>query len=211
MNRRCVTPAPSSATARSSAMSATTGPRRLPPRTRRTRSSSSNGWTEYSHWHLGIDKQENAETKGAYSFPFGDFRRVHRSGVISGREPGGSVRPRRDPRRAEEAARPHRRGLNETSGPATTLGSALSSVWSQSRARDVARQRPSMPSSRTATARVRAGPCTIDDRLDHAVGGRGVARGQDRVDRALGRACRGRCARGRRGSIASRACGTDPR
>ena len=42
-----------------------------------------NGWTEYSHWHLGIDKQENAETKGAYSFPIGDFRRVHRSGVIA--------------------------------------------------------------------------------------------------------------------------------
>ena len=42
-----------------------------------------NGWTEYAHWHLGIDKQEDAETKGAYSFPIGDFRRVHRSGVIS--------------------------------------------------------------------------------------------------------------------------------
>lgn len=41
------------------------------------------GWTEYSHWHLGIDKSENAETKKAYSFPFGDFRKVHRSGVIS--------------------------------------------------------------------------------------------------------------------------------
>ena len=41
------------------------------------------GWTEYSHWHLGIDKSENPETKGAYSFPIGDFRRVHRSGVIS--------------------------------------------------------------------------------------------------------------------------------
>ena len=33
------------------------------------------GWTEYSHWHIGIDKSENRETKGAYSFPFGDFRR----------------------------------------------------------------------------------------------------------------------------------------
>ena len=53
------------------------------PPTRRTRSSSENGWTEYSHWHLGIDKSENGETKGAYSFPFGDFRKVHRSGVIS--------------------------------------------------------------------------------------------------------------------------------
>ncbi|WP_426324301.1 hypothetical protein [Microbacterium sp. E-13] len=41
------------------------------------------GWTEYSHWHLGIDRGENHETKGAYSFPFGDFSKVHRSGVIS--------------------------------------------------------------------------------------------------------------------------------
>lgn len=48
-----------------------------------------NGWTQYSHWHLGIDKSENAETKGAYSFPFGDFRKVHRSGVISGESRAG--------------------------------------------------------------------------------------------------------------------------
>lgn len=41
------------------------------------------GWTAYSHWHLGIDRSENEETKGAYSFPIGDFRRVRRSGVIS--------------------------------------------------------------------------------------------------------------------------------
>jgi hypothetical protein len=42
-----------------------------------------NGWAEFAHWHLGVDKSENRETKGAYSFPFGDFRKVHRSGVIS--------------------------------------------------------------------------------------------------------------------------------
>lgn len=47
------------------------------------------GWTEYSHWHLGIDKTENRETKGAYSFPFGDFRKVRRSGVISGESRAG--------------------------------------------------------------------------------------------------------------------------
>lgn len=41
------------------------------------------GWTEYAHWHLGVDRNENRETKKAYTFPFGDFRRVHRSGVIS--------------------------------------------------------------------------------------------------------------------------------
>ena len=48
-----------------------------------------NGWTEYSHWHLGVDRREDRETKGAYSFPFGDFRKVHRSGVISGESRAG--------------------------------------------------------------------------------------------------------------------------
>jgi hypothetical protein len=47
------------------------------------------GWTEYSHWHLGIDKSEDAETKSAYSFPFGDFKRVHRGGVIAGESRAG--------------------------------------------------------------------------------------------------------------------------
>lgn len=41
------------------------------------------GWTEYRHWHLGIDDGEDEETKQAYSFPYGDFRKVHRCGVIS--------------------------------------------------------------------------------------------------------------------------------
>lgn len=48
-----------------------------------------NGWTQYSHWHLGIDTALSAETKQRYSFPFGDFRRVHRSGVISGESRAG--------------------------------------------------------------------------------------------------------------------------
>jgi hypothetical protein len=47
------------------------------------------GWTEYSHWHLGIDKTEDAETKSAYSFPFGDFKKVHRGGVIAGESRAG--------------------------------------------------------------------------------------------------------------------------
>ncbi|WP_372984787.1 hypothetical protein [Microbacterium sp.] len=47
------------------------------------------GWTEFSHWHLGIDKSENPETKKAYSFPFGDLRSVRRSGVISGESRAG--------------------------------------------------------------------------------------------------------------------------
>ena len=42
-----------------------------------------NGWTEFSHWHLGIDDDKSDETKGRYEFPFGDFTKVHRCAVIS--------------------------------------------------------------------------------------------------------------------------------
>lgn len=41
------------------------------------------GWDAFESWHLGIDRQENEETKGRYSFPFGDFRKVHRCAVVS--------------------------------------------------------------------------------------------------------------------------------
>lgn len=41
------------------------------------------GWDEYAKWYLGIDTDANEETKGRYKFPYGDFRRVHRCGVIS--------------------------------------------------------------------------------------------------------------------------------
>lgn len=65
------------------------------------------GWTQFSHWHLGIDKSENPETKKAYSFPFGDFRKVRRSGVISGESRAGQY-DHGDQRRAAEAPRAHR-------------------------------------------------------------------------------------------------------
>ena len=41
------------------------------------------GWTEFSHWHLGIDTDASEETKGRFEFPFGDYRKVHRCAVIS--------------------------------------------------------------------------------------------------------------------------------
>jgi hypothetical protein len=37
----------------------------------------------FAKWHLGVDPEEDAENKGAYSFPYGDFKKVHRGGVIS--------------------------------------------------------------------------------------------------------------------------------
>lgn len=41
------------------------------------------GWTEYGKWHLGVDEEEDRDTKGRYSFPYGDFHKVHRCAVIS--------------------------------------------------------------------------------------------------------------------------------
>jgi hypothetical protein len=38
---------------------------------------------EYALWHLGVDPDAGAETKGRYSFPIGDFSKVHRCAVIS--------------------------------------------------------------------------------------------------------------------------------
>ncbi|TWD73175.1 hypothetical protein FB561_7060 [Kribbella amoyensis] len=41
------------------------------------------GWDEYSQWYLGVDTEMDEETKGRYKFPYGDFQRIHRCGVIS--------------------------------------------------------------------------------------------------------------------------------
>lgn len=40
-------------------------------------------WSDYSHWYLGVDDEAPKDTKGHYKFPIGDFRKVHRCGVIS--------------------------------------------------------------------------------------------------------------------------------
>ena len=41
------------------------------------------GLGEYARWHLGIDEQEPEDSKARYKFPYGDFERVHRCGVLS--------------------------------------------------------------------------------------------------------------------------------
>ena len=40
-------------------------------------------WDEYAAWHLGLTDSAPEETKGRYAFVYGDFRRVHRSGIIA--------------------------------------------------------------------------------------------------------------------------------
>jgi hypothetical protein len=40
-------------------------------------------WEEYAAWHLGLTEGANDETKARYGFVYGDFRRVHRMGLIA--------------------------------------------------------------------------------------------------------------------------------
>ena len=40
-------------------------------------------WADYAAWHLGLTEGANDETKARHAFGYGDFRRVHRSGLIA--------------------------------------------------------------------------------------------------------------------------------
>ncbi len=40
-------------------------------------------WEEYAAWHLGLTVGARDHTKARYAFVYGDFRRVHRSGLIA--------------------------------------------------------------------------------------------------------------------------------
>ena len=51
--------------------------------TRRTPSSNRIPGTDYAAWHLGLTDDAADETKARYAFVYGDFRRVHRTGLIA--------------------------------------------------------------------------------------------------------------------------------
>ena len=44
---------------------------------------SSHRWEEYAEWHLGLTEGANDGTKARHAFVYGDFRRLHRSGIIA--------------------------------------------------------------------------------------------------------------------------------
>ena len=43
----------------------------------------SHSWEEYARWHLGLTDGASDQAKARYAFVFGDFRRLHRMGIIS--------------------------------------------------------------------------------------------------------------------------------
>ena len=48
-----------------------------------TRYLKKHSWDEYGAWHLGLTEGATEETKRRYAFVVGDFRRLHRMGIIS--------------------------------------------------------------------------------------------------------------------------------
>ena len=47
------------------------------------------GFREYAKWHLGIDDRYAENTKRRYKFPYGDFKNVHRCGVLAAQSRAG--------------------------------------------------------------------------------------------------------------------------
>ena len=43
----------------------------------------SHSWDDYAEWHLGLTDGATDETKARYAFVYGDFRRIHRTGLIA--------------------------------------------------------------------------------------------------------------------------------
>ena len=43
----------------------------------------SHSWEEYGEWHLGLTEGAQDETKARYAFVYGDFRGLHRTGLIA--------------------------------------------------------------------------------------------------------------------------------
>jgi hypothetical protein len=40
-------------------------------------------WEDYAQWHLGLTDGATEHTKARYAFAYGDFRRIHRTGLIA--------------------------------------------------------------------------------------------------------------------------------
>jgi hypothetical protein len=40
-------------------------------------------WQEYAAWYLGLTEGADEEAKARYAFVYGDFRRLHRMGLIA--------------------------------------------------------------------------------------------------------------------------------
>ncbi len=52
----------------------------------------SRGFSEYRKWYLGVNDERPENTKGHYEFPYGDFEKVHRCGVLTAESRAGQYK-----------------------------------------------------------------------------------------------------------------------
>ena len=50
------------------------------------------GLSEFGKWYLGLNDEKPADTKGHYEFPYGDFKEVHRCGVLTAESRAGQYK-----------------------------------------------------------------------------------------------------------------------
>jgi hypothetical protein len=50
------------------------------------------GIQAYARWYLGVDEAQDEDNKGRYKFPYGDFEKVHRCGVLSAESRAGQYK-----------------------------------------------------------------------------------------------------------------------
>jgi hypothetical protein len=50
------------------------------------------GIQAYARWYLGVDEAQDQDNKGRYKFPYGDFQKVHRCGVLSAESRAGQYK-----------------------------------------------------------------------------------------------------------------------
>ncbi len=44
------------------------------------------GYDAYGEWHLAVDTDASEDTKGRFRFPYGDFSKVNRAGLIHAKQ-----------------------------------------------------------------------------------------------------------------------------
>jgi len=50
------------------------------------------GFGEYGKWYLGIDEKEDEDNKARYKFPYSDFEKVHRCGILAAENRAGQYK-----------------------------------------------------------------------------------------------------------------------
>ena len=63
-----------------------------PPAAAENRFIDAHGFGQYARWYLGVDDTEDDDTKAHYKFPYGDFEKVHRCGLLAAESRAGQRR-----------------------------------------------------------------------------------------------------------------------